>query len=109
MVLFEQIRKMTNVSLARIQYIFIITSFIFIIFTHEQDPDARDRCLRKPDIRFIFCIAWPDAPFTRLSIADITTILPFPLSTSKPMSQKLEPRNFQHRYAFYEPDKGLSL
>src|SRR5215213_1190427 len=40
----------------------------------------------KPNIRFMFCTAWPAAPFTKLSIAEKTTIcLP---RTAKPISQK---------------------
>src|SRR5215475_3233195 len=40
----------------------------------------------KPNIKFIFCTAWPAAPFTRLSNAEnTTTCRP---RVAKPMSQK---------------------
>src|SRR5262249_32700913 len=34
----------------------------------------------KPNIRFMFCTAWPDAPFTRLSMTDSTTSVSDPLA-----------------------------
>ncbi len=43
-----------------------------------------------PSIRFMFWIACPAAPFTRLSIADTTTTRSPPHTS--PMSQKFEPR-----------------
>src|SRR5271165_5286367 len=41
-----------------------------------------------PSIRFIFWIAWPAAPFTRLSMALTTTARPVAASNFKPISQK---------------------
>src|SRR3972149_9192518 len=45
-----------------------------------------------PDIIFIFWTAWPDAPFTRLSIAEIITTLFVLLSALRPTLRQLEPR-----------------
>src|SRR5690242_4458580 len=79
-----------------------------ILVRHDQSPDCTD-CLGKicviwgwfygfvptsrrptvssnPNIKFIFCTAWPAAPFTRLSSAENTTIC-FPRAAN-PMSQK---------------------
>ena len=44
-----------------------------------------------PNIMFMFCTAWPAAPFTRLSIAPIIIILPVLSSTLKLTSTKLLP------------------
>ena len=42
----------------------------------------------RPSITFMFCTAWPDAPFSRLSITDTRIARPDG-STRQPMSQKL--------------------
>ncbi len=52
------------------------------LFPPTSDPVFSSR----PNIKFMFCTAWPAAPLTRLSIAEKTTIC-FP-RTAKPMSQK---------------------
>src|ERR687892_1402888 len=44
-----------------------------------------------PNIRFIFCIAEPAAPFIKLSEAESATILWLYSSMSNPTSQKFEP------------------
>ena len=43
----------------------------------------------------MFWTAWPEAPFTRLSMAVTTTARPVRGSAYTPMSQKLEPRTFR--------------
>src|SRR4029077_5861451 len=42
----------------------------------------------RPSMTFMFWTAWPDAPFSRLSITDTSTARPDG-STRQPMSQKL--------------------
>src|SRR6185437_9584075 len=46
----------------------------------------------QPMIRFMFWIAWPDAPFTRLSSAAIMIARPSRRSLATPMKVMLEPR-----------------
>src|SRR5262249_20106478 len=46
----------------------------------------------KPSIRFMFCTAWPDAPFTRLSRAAMTMARPGRRSAATPIKVMLEPR-----------------
>src|SRR3989338_8828692 len=45
----------------------------------------------KPHIRFMFCTAWPEAPLSRLSIAEIIIIVFWSALTLTPISQKLVP------------------
>ena len=57
---------------------FVMMSLIFIIIT----PYGKSAGIRSPavsfnlNIRFMFCIACPEAPLTRLSMADTTTSRP---------------------------------
>jgi hypothetical protein len=41
---------------------------------------------------FMFCTAWPAAPFTRLSITDSTTTVSPPCGRCTAMRQQLAPR-----------------
>src|ERR1039458_8733668 len=54
----------------------------------DQRPHSRPSVSASPSIRFIFWMAWPAAPFTRLSMALTTTARPVLGSTVAPMSQK---------------------
>ena len=46
----------------------------------------------KPISTFMFCTAWPEAPLTRLSIAETRMARPESRSFERPMRQRLEPR-----------------
>src|SRR3989338_10698961 len=45
----------------------------------------------KPQSKFIFCTAWPEAPLSRLSIAEIIIIVFLSWLTLTPISQKFVP------------------
>ena len=51
-------------------------------------PNASSR----PDMTFMFCTAWPDAPLTRLSVTDTMMAWPSRRSAKTPMIQWFEPR-----------------
>src|SRR5581483_2004724 len=54
----------------------------------EEKLHSRPSVSARPSARFIFCTACPAAPFTRLSMALITTPRPPTGSNATPMSQK---------------------
>ena len=63
---------------------------------YGQSPANRSPAFSSnPIMRFMFWTAWPDAPFTRLSMAVTITALPVLPSAWTPMSQKFEPRTFR--------------
>ena len=55
----------------------------------HQDLHSRPSVSANPSTRFMFCIAWPAAPFTRLSMQLTTTPRPVRASNFTPISQKL--------------------
>src|SRR5690348_12983756 len=69
-------------------HLFVRGELILIFVRHGLVTTSfRPVVSSRPNIKFIFCTAWPAAPFTRLSIAEKTTIcLP---RAANPMSQKL--------------------
>ena len=69
----------------------VITSLTFMTNPQGMVPlPWSPSCSGKPHMRFMFWIAWPLAPFTRLSIAEATTTRSPSLSTA--ISQKFVPR-----------------
>src|SRR5690606_31066737 len=69
-------------------------AFIGIDALHHGNNGAcsRPRVSGKPNIRFMFCKAWPEEPFTRLSMVAMIMARPGRRSANTPIMQSLEPR-----------------
>ena len=64
----------------------------FVVERRATDFDHQLHCnpsfSSKPNIRFMFCTAWPAAPFSRLSMHETSTARLPSGESEKPMSQK---------------------
>ena len=74
----------------RCLFLFVQKSSVFV-FYGNIGTCCKPSFSGNPNIMFMFCTAWPAAPFTRLSIAPIIIILPVLSSTLKLTSTKLLP------------------
>src|SRR6185437_3958126 len=53
----------------------------------DDDLHFRPSCSFHPNIRFMFCTAWPAAPFSRLSRQETITMRRWSAASVKPISQ----------------------